>query len=362
MRSRGQVFILVGLLFVGQIVLAQNCDALLNHGVYNIRLETSEDDYQYQLDTEFCSEEYSGESTSKQKSISASYKLISGSYGSSTEQIKEYQKSYCDQRSEFENRSGSTVLKTQTLYDNALAAWSRCNELVSRGLDIAITISPSFTTATYGIRYTGATQGLELQGVYISPEDAFTCSGQLNGENVAFGRETKAPVTNQQIAMTCERTSTQSGEFQVFQEANISIHTNDKNLDTFFPQVQVPEISDAKAKEFESRISKLESSDDDFISQLTELQGSIGGLEDSTKYVLAPGDGGCPIAYQRVGTIGFFVDRGVSPLKGNPAVNEPKSVVHGFSITRNFIDLGVGLVNDDDDRLSFMFALLCTKQ
>jgi hypothetical protein len=279
MRRGWQTIISIFILVIAQVVIAQNCDALLNHGIYNIRLETSESDYQYQLDTEFCSEEYTGESTSKQKSISASYKLISGSFGSSTAQIKEYQKSYCDQRNESESRSGSTVLKTQTLYDNAIAAWSRCNELAARGLDITITISPTSSTATYGIRYTGATNGLELQGVYVTPENAFICSGQLNGENVEFGRETKAPVTNQQIAMTCERTSEKKDEFEVFQEANISIHTNDKNLDTFFPQIQIPEISENRAVELESRIAVLEQ------SQLKKLTGTVGFVAPSVNGV-----------------------------------------------------------------------------
>lgn len=291
MWHRGHLVLLV-IFLVGQIVIAQNCDALLDHGLYNVTYESSEEAQKYQMYSEICSEEYSSASTAKQKRISASLSYagigLGGSSSGGTSSTSEQQKKYCEEHQEESSYQGSDVAISKQIYSAAIAAWERCVELQSKSLEINFSILPSSanaTEATFGLRYGGASQsGIKLSGVYVNPENAFTCEGQINDKNVIFNKLTNTIVGPQQISMTCRRNITDTivkdGEtFEVYGDATISIHTTDKNLDIAFPQIEIPELAQSKANELETQIIDLQTQVTTLKTQYDGLQGIVSGIE-----------------------------------------------------------------------------------
>lgn len=249
--------------------LGQSCDALLTHGLYNVSIATSERSYKAAEYGKICSSDYesSGEATQKQIQGGLSYAGFgaSAASGKSESSWAEAQKEYCETNENNVEEDEGMRAESRQIYDRGIQAWERCVELSSRNVLIDFVVSESSanaTTVTYGISYTGAgTSGIELTGIYIRPEDTFTCEGQVgkNKQNVQVDENTRRPITPQNLSITCERNATGQGANEgstFYKQAAISIHTTDRNLDAFFPGIKV--ASSPKEQELEARIAALE--------------------------------------------------------------------------------------------------------
>jgi hypothetical protein len=269
MWHRGQVILSVVLFLVGQIVIAQNCQALLNHGLYNIEIRTSQDDFNQNLFNELCKDssilEDSSESKVKSFGASLSYAGIgvgaNSSGGSSKEQVKVARDQFCSTMSSQTSSDKLASSEVRTLFPQALNVFERCLELEAKGLHIDVQIQPSSQaakTVVYGL--TSTTPGnLKLTGVNVDPEGAFTCKGktEIGGSLVEFNGKTEASLSTNQVNFVCTRNQ----QNNVYEGATISVLTNDENLSTYFARMPLlPELQEERAKKLESQIRALETS------------------------------------------------------------------------------------------------------
>jgi regulatory protein YycI of two-component signal transduction system YycFG len=151
MWHRGQVVFLVVVLIVGQIVIAQTCEAFLNHGLYNIEVQTSEEDFEQSLFSDVCSASFNlnSLSESKAKSVGASLSYAgfgfgaSSSSGRSKEQIEISRQEFCSTMSS-ETKSGREIRnEVKTLLPQALEAFERCVARETKGLRMDVQMLPN---------------------------------------------------------------------------------------------------------------------------------------------------------------------------------------------------------------------------
>jgi hypothetical protein len=266
MLGRRFRLVLVALLLSAHVA-AQNCEAFLNHGLYNVETRSSQDQLNQHLFTELCSESFDVRNLSegRMKSFGGSLGYAgfsvgaSSSGGSSRSEFEEARSNFCNTTRSDTSQSAATRSEVRTLFPQALQVYERCLTLESRGLRISYSITPSAgeaTSVTYGLsRSTGP--DVLLTGVHIVPRDAFTCVGRVDagGAVVEFDATTTARVTNNQISMTCTRNAVGG----VYEGAAIAIHTNDENLVTYFERVpQLPEVQASRAADLEAQVRQLE--------------------------------------------------------------------------------------------------------
>jgi hypothetical protein len=299
MWHRGQVVLSVVLFLVGQIVIAQNCQALLNHGLYNIEIKTSQDDVSQNLFNQLCSESFSLDSLSesKVKSFGASLSYAgfgiggSSSGGSSKEQVKVARDQFCSTMSSQASSNVQVSSEVRTLFPEALTTFERCLELEAKGLHIDVQIQPSSQAAktiVYGL--TSTTPGsLKLTGVNIDPAGTFTCTGktEIGGSLVEFNGDTETSLSTNQVNFVCTRNQ-QNG---VYEAATISVLTNDENLSTYFARVPLlPELQNTKANELETQLSIVQ-------NDINILRTNLGGLRIIVLKTTTDGEGMFSIAH-----------------------------------------------------------------
>jgi hypothetical protein len=195
--------------------VGETCNALLNLGLYNVSQTSSSTDAQSLSKSTFCSADYSRTdiSSSTKASIKASYALFSGS-GSVTvndSEIIQKQSSVCTAGFNSSAYSNSTTAYSRTVYQGALDAWNKCQELANRGLVFEVLPSSTMqgvtTVITTPTGFTTKFLGVTQFGVGRS-----SCTTTVNGTLVNVGPSTPINMTAaSKVTVNCARQMTQIG-------------------------------------------------------------------------------------------------------------------------------------------------------
>ena len=131
---------------------ADSCDTLLKTGIYNVTQGSSETDSQLMAKSQFCSADYSLNSTSdsQKAAINASYGPFSGGASGATtsSQIIEAQKNACGSNFNSEYYKNQASAYSRTIYQGALDAWNQCLALNTKGVKFEIQPTPNMHGVT----------------------------------------------------------------------------------------------------------------------------------------------------------------------------------------------------------------------
>ncbi len=330
-------------------MVAQNCQALLNHGLYNVETRTSQDDFSQNLFNQLCSDTFRLDSLSESEVKSFGGSLSYAGFGvggnsdegSTRQELSIARNQFCSTMSSQTTSNQQASSEVRTLFPQALATFERCLELEAQGLEIDVEILPSpeaTRIVTFGLTSTvsGTSGGLILSAVNITPEEAFTCTGRKEpgAPVIEFDKNIEAILSSSQVSFECTRNQKNG----VYEDAYISLLTNyrSSNLAMHFPRVPLlPELQEERAIQLEAQIEEL---------------------ENRTRNFIQPSDMACPSGYAKA-TIGLFIDRGLSPVR--EAVDNG-GFWEGFLIEPDIRRVLVPL--ESDARESWLYAALCVKE
>jgi hypothetical protein len=116
-------------------IASDSCSTLLTQGIYNVTSTSSASEGEAMAKSQFCQKEYSYSSSSERAAISASFlSYFSVGGDSSDARIIEKQKSVCTSGFSSSSYSNYASSYSRTIYQGALDAWNKCNELSARGV------------------------------------------------------------------------------------------------------------------------------------------------------------------------------------------------------------------------------------
>lgn len=127
-----------------------NCNALLNHGVENTQLSSTDYDFLSSVADEYCNMEYSSLDSKKSASFGAVVKSIPVSLTGNASDTKTKHSNFCRNFSSLTVAKTSQFAKTSTIFQGALNAWNRCQELDAKELSI----TPRFTADNRSVSFT----------------------------------------------------------------------------------------------------------------------------------------------------------------------------------------------------------------
>lgn len=263
-------FVLLFTFFLS-LTIAQNCDTLLDHGLYNVSVTQQKLDYQSKLDEEICSQEYNSAGESKQRSISAGLSYagfgVSGGEAKGKTSYSESQKRYCSARNIAVGSTNGFSVQERTLVNRAISAWETCTELEAQKFLIETEISLETSTArfTFADRSGGSTvfQGVNVISREPSEKNfkGFTCTTNQDGTAVKLEANSKYTISSENFTIVCEREylsrNLQGTEIYYSPPTTIIIPTSRDEVQIEFAAETIPEIQTEKARELQEQINLL---------------------------------------------------------------------------------------------------------
>lgn len=163
MRTRFSVFFGLAVFFAGSEVLAQECESVI--ALSKVQSVTISDEATVKQQAQnFCNEYSSTKKSGGSISASASYKFLSGSFGSSSSSAEDIASRYCSASNSGEASSDAYRQYVESISPNAFAAYERCKEMsqqsVRYNVDLASVLPTEFTMSVYyGVDSASAKQG-----------------------------------------------------------------------------------------------------------------------------------------------------------------------------------------------------------
>jgi len=194
----------------------ESCNALLNLGLYNVSQSSSAEDAQAMAKSTFCSYDYSRSDISIEKSaaVKGAYKVFSvaASGSSNRTEIIETQKSVCKGNFNSNDYSNTASAYSRTVYQGALDAWNKCQDLASKGL--IFEVQPSSTLQGLSVIITAPT-GLSAKFLGVSQYGAghSDCTTSVNGKLRNVGPSTPVKITAaRKVTVNCTRQMVSIGQ------------------------------------------------------------------------------------------------------------------------------------------------------
>jgi len=244
-----------GIAALGSSQAAQNCDAIINHGMRNIEVTESADAAIAVKYFNHCGKDWS--LLDDKQLANAEVEVFGyggGSAGYSRSQRSERLNQWCTTNSSIAQRNQSSIQKSQLFYQGAVTAWDNCNALSSKDIIVTPRISPDAKTVDIGIVYRGGTKsGVNLLNVVT---EGFTCTttSPFDAKPVVFPYE----VTQLSVQSHCRRDASgrrRDGEqeFAVLPRGTISVQTSSDPFQLYFPEEWNPGVPTKIADELRAR-------------------------------------------------------------------------------------------------------------
>lgn len=213
MKKQLTVFLLLATPVISNA--GESCNALLNVGLYNTSISSSSNDAQSLALSTFCSADYSNSSTSNSQSaqIEASYGLFSGGAGgtASRQDIITKQSQVCTSGFNSSAYSNRTSSYSRTLYQGALDAWNKCQQIANQGLVFSVQPSSTMQGVTVLI---AAQSGLKATyyGVEQFGSGTSACTTMANGQvlNPSASKPFEFTAASK-VTVTCKRNVVANG-------------------------------------------------------------------------------------------------------------------------------------------------------
>lgn len=224
LKLKRYVAVLAGLFLAGQAqAQISQCNALLDHGITNLRNQVNEQAYLSVIKDQYCSTSYDSMSSSKQGSFNAVVKTIPVGLSGSGSNAREKHSQFCKDFQSTVVSSDNSYLNVVTIHNRALESWNRCQELATRNLEVAMTPLAN---------QTGVDLQLLWRGTGTSRLDGVATVGMVcNWRGRRLRPSESIPLRSEAESIRCERTPVQialSGyNANYFPDANVNVKTRE---------------------------------------------------------------------------------------------------------------------------------------
>lgn len=239
-----------------------SCNSLLNVGLYNTTQSSNANDAQYLATSTFCQADYSkiDQNSSQALAINAAYGLFSGglSGSNSSQSIVAKQSQLCTSGFNSNSYSNNASNYSKTIYQGALDAWNKCQQLSNQGLifsvqpsstmqgiTVSMTAPPGYSATYYGVTQFGS--------------GTSTCTTMANGKILT--PSTTDPFkfdAGNKIIVTCKRNMEKYGEDLSADAQDLVFVTSSDNLTV--PMAPIGKLSRISIEKISSDLlSKIDS-------------------------------------------------------------------------------------------------------
>lgn len=238
------------------------CNALLDHGIYNISTTTSASSAIRLVHDDYCRVSYDSMTSRKQAAFEVVIKKLPLGGSVSADSTKDSHQKFCRDYESFASDRTLDDARVLQIYDQALEAWRDCLQLALGGTVIRPSITPNQREIDFTLSVT-------------SGEALFTGIDVTNMSCVMEGRELTAdeqiPLTANAQSLRCTRTSKSmklgNSLVDYFPDANIKVKTNTGDY-----RVDLYEMLDGAARD---RFERLEA---EVLGLRSELEFAISSL------------------------------------------------------------------------------------
>lgn len=247
------------------VSFAEECNALLSHGLRNIRVTKSAEASLVAKYNQFCKINYDNQSEAVKAHIDVEvFGSGAGNAGMSSEKKKETLNHWCAENRERAESSKAMYDEVQEFYKDAVEAWNRCNELKGYHVQMTPKITPDAKTLAVSLRYTGPTKsGVLYMGVEA---DGFKCEDTYPTDAEGYKpvpKRQRVEISPQAIKIHCKRDDAKREEkdgttFYRLREGTVTIRTAGDDLQLFFAEEWVPSLPDQQAAALRSALDNLQ--------------------------------------------------------------------------------------------------------
>lgn len=288
-------------------VLAQDCNALIAHGLRNIEIQKSSS---AAIATKYyrnCGMTFEDLSDTVIATLEVEvFGYGSGDGGFSRVQREQRLKQWCVTNREYAQSAQDLYVESQSIMAEALSAWSHCTDLAARGVHTEPRISGNQRIVDLSVSNTGA-GSVEFYGV--APTN-FTCDTKvpsMTDSQVAntLGKGKPIPLGPAAISIHCERkvvAKTIAGQAYTWLDAaTISVRTASDPYQLFFPEETDPSMPEKETDRISANLSSAR-------REMPPIGAVVG-------FILKP-DEVASLAPQWLPADGRVVTDALSPLKG----------------------------------------------
>lgn len=231
--------------------IALECNALLDHGLRNIRISQGSSAATKFLYTNHCYKQFDQMSDSQLAEAEAEvFGYGGGSAGYTRDKREERLVDWCKTSKEEAESSAAKHNESRLIYDKALQAYTSCNKLAANSIRASVQIAADQSRANFNLRYVGgAISGVQFLGV--NHQQNFTCSTtgpRIDGEGVIeYSKELLENqnifIKSQAIVVNCTRSAktetreVDGNKYDVLPEATIGVDTAQESFLIDFPEV-----------------------------------------------------------------------------------------------------------------------------
>lgn len=241
--------------------MAQDCNALLLHGLRNISVTKSADASLVTQWNSYCGTKYEGLSSSIQAAVDVDIIGIGGGSGSlSTQEKNERLQNWCNQNASLAKASQSLYQDSRPIFQGAVDAWSRCNELATkRSLNQNYTISDDQRNVSISLQADAGSLGVPYLGTNA---EGFQCTQVLWDERTGsrpIQSGTPTIIKGFAIKITCRRSEANLGNGRVrLPRGNITVQTGQlQDISLFFPEEVQPPFEETARLDILGKIGSL---------------------------------------------------------------------------------------------------------
>lgn len=252
-------------LVVSSSLSAQDCGALLTHGIKNIEVKYSSEAAIATKYYRHCGLDFKEVSDSILANIEV--EIIgsgSGSGGFSRAQREEALRRWCVTNKDVAQSSQSDYHKSQTIMADAISAWSKCSELSAKGVQTRPVVSADLRTVTLSVSFTGPTSEIDYYGF---DAEGFECNSRFPE---MYGRDVEAHIkagnaiklrAGPAVSVVCSRSVAEkelNGQvYEWLSRGTISIRTGSDPYQMFFPESTNPKMPDSVAEALQAEVARL---------------------------------------------------------------------------------------------------------
>lgn len=218
---------LIGILIIAIATSAfaqdNNCNALLNHGIENTQLISTDYDFLSSVSDEYCSMEYSSLDSKKSASFGAVVKSIPISLTGNASDNKTKHSNFCKNFSSLTVAKTNQFAKTSTIFQGALNAWNRCQELDAKELSI----TPRFTSDNRSVSFTMFTRS--SASFVFTGVDTISATCTIAGKKVGANEHKllNSTATVMQCVRSSQRIPLQNDLVDYFPPASVVLKTGE---------------------------------------------------------------------------------------------------------------------------------------
>lgn len=242
---------------------AEDCNALLTHGLRNIRVSKSSEASLAVKYNQFCRQNYENLSDAVKGNIDVDIIGIGGGSASlSVDKKREILNNWCGENKEMAEANKGVVEEVQEIYKDALVAWNQCNQLKSQNVLMEPKITPDSKTVDISLRYNGPTSSGVLYMGYEA--NGFTCKDFYPTADGAkpIPKKKAVYIDKQAIKVHCDRakavvTKQDGTTFAHLQSGVVTIKTAGEDMQLFFAEEWTPSLPDQQATLIKANLEEL---------------------------------------------------------------------------------------------------------